>query len=152
VIKVFIDANIYFAGVVSKQGASALILELARRKKVQIFSSRLVLREADRNLRKKSDAATLKAFRRFIQNIKITVLPPLREELLAPYESMIHPKDVPVLAAASESKAEFLITLDRRHFLTPTLLSKLKKIKIMLPGEFLREIYLKGKDITNKNS
>ena len=144
-IKIFLDANIYFAGFASPEGASALILGLARRKKLTIVSSRLVLREADRNLRKKSSPSALKTFRRFLQNTKIHIAATPPEELLQPYESLIHPKDVPVLAAACESNAEFLITLDRRHFFTPALLSKMKKIKIVLPGEFLRDIYLKGK-------
>ena len=142
---VFLDANVYFAGFVSKEGASALILELAGRRKIAIWSSRLVLREADRNLRRKAPPSVLKAFRRFIQNTKIQVVPAPGEEMLKTYEPFIHPKDVPVLAAAVASKANFLLTLDRRHFLGPGRLSKLKKIKILTPGEFLREIHLKGK-------
>ena len=145
-MRVFLDANVYFAGFESSEGASALVLKLARRGKLTILSSRLVLREADRNLRRKSSPSALKAFRRFLQNTKINVVPAPQEEMLKPYEPLIHPKDVPVLAAAVLSKAGFLLTLDRKHFLTSSLSSKLmKKIKIMPPGEFLREVYLKGK-------
>ena len=70
-LKVFLDANVYFAGFSSKEGASSLILEMARRKKIILYASKLVLREADRNLRKKSTPAGLKAFRRYIQDTKI---------------------------------------------------------------------------------
>ena len=107
-----------------------------------VAASRLVLREADRNLRKKAAAEVLKTFRRYLQETKIQVIPPPRAESLASYEPFVHPKDVPVLAAAVESKAEFLITLDKKHFFTPPLFSKVRKMRIITPSEFLREVYL----------
>ena len=54
-IRVFFDANICFAGFDSPKGASAFVLELARRRKMEVYASKLVLREADRNLRTKSE-------------------------------------------------------------------------------------------------
>lgn len=144
-IRLFLDANVYFAGFVSKSGASALVLELARRKKVALFATKLVLREADRNLRKKSSPTVLKAFRRYLQNTKIHIIPAPDEKEFKRYEAYIHPKDLPILVAAIESKADFLITLDRRHFLTTQLLSQVEQIKIITSADFIREIYLKGK-------
>ena len=144
-IRVFLDANVYFAGFVSKEGASFLILDLARRKKLTLLASRLVLREADRNLRKKSSSATLKVFRRYLQNTKIHMIQIPDEKIFEPYAPYIHPKDLPVSAAAVESKADFFITLDKRHFLAPHVLSKVKKVKILTSADFIREVYLKGK-------
>ena len=143
--QVFLDANVYFAGFFSKSGASSLILELARRGKVSLFATRLVLLEADRNLRKKASPAVLKTFRRYLQNTKIHVMPMPDEKLFKPYEPYIYPKDLPILVAAVESKADFLVTLDRKHFFTSQLLSKVKKIKIITSADFIRETYLKGK-------
>ena len=143
--KVFLDANVYFSGCVSEQGASCLILELARRERIKLAASRLVLLEAERNLRHKSSKAVLKNFHRFLHQTKIQIIPTPKEELQSLYEPLIHPKDLPVLVAAIESKADFLITLDRRHFLTSKILFKIKWIHIMTPGDFLKEIYLKGK-------
>ncbi len=142
---VFLDANVYFAAFFSDTGASALILEFANRGKITVFASKLVLREADRNLRKKSSPAKLKAFHRFLQQTKIKILPPPEEASLKPYEEIIHPKDVPVLGAAVASKADYLITLDRKHFLNPKVMDKLQKIKILTPADFIRDIVLKGK-------
>ena len=45
---------------------------------------------------------------------------------------MIHPKDVPVLAAAVASKATYLITLDRRHFLTKAVSDKVPDLEALL--------------------
>ena len=144
-ICVFLDANVYFGGSVSKKGASSFILESAQRKKIELFASKLVLREAERNLRKKATETALKDFHRFLQGTKLCVVPVPNEKISEPYEASLHPKDLPVLAAAISCGAEFLITLDRRHFMNPPLLAKLKKPKILTPGDFFRDIFLKGK-------
>src|SRR5262245_24781070 len=122
-MRIFLDANVYFAGFYSEAGASSVILELARRKKINIVATKLVLREADRNLRQKATSKVLKRFRRFLQDTQITVIPAPSDALLRNYEAYIHSKDVPVLTAAIEGKVDCLITLDRRHFL----LEKVKK-------------------------
>ena len=139
--KVFLDANVYFAGFLSSQGASALVLQLARRKKIQVIATQLVLHEADRNLRKKTSPQTLKSFHRFLQETKIQIQPAVDDKSLRKYESLIHPKDVPVIAAAVEAKADYLITLDRRHFLTEKIQSEVKRIKMITPGDFIRELF-----------
>ncbi len=138
-IRLFLDANIFFAGFYSKTGASSLILQLASKKKWQIIASKLVLHEADRNLRKKSDPKSCKAFHRYLQQNKIIVVPAPEEKTLNKVESLIHPKDVPVLAAAIESGSDFLLTLDRRHFLTSNLAANVRKPRILTPGDFLRQ-------------
>ena len=144
-IRVFLDANVYFAGFHSPKGASGFVLELIRRKKIEAYASRLVLREADRNLRSKSDSKVLKAFRRYLQSVKVRIVPAPDESLFKPHESYLHPKDLPVLAAALLVKSDFLITLDRRHFLTPQVPARVTKIKICTPHDFIRDVYLKGK-------
>jgi putative PIN family toxin of toxin-antitoxin system len=139
--RLFLDANVYFAGFVSNQGASSLILELARREKLQIYASRLVLHEADRNLRQKTDRKTVITFHRFLQKTRIHVISSPNEKISERCEAVIHPKDAPVLAAAIEAQADFLITLDRKHLLTPEAISLSKefRLKILTPGDFLRE-------------
>ena len=136
--RVFLDANVYFAGSFSESGASSVILELARRRKVQLVATKLVLREADRNLRKKTDPKTLKRFHRFLRNTPINVVPALPDTVLQKYEPYIHPKDVPILAAAIEAAVDYLVTLDRRHFLTEKVNECAGKIKVLTPGDFIR--------------
>ncbi len=144
-LKVFLDANIYVAGFISKEGASHFLLEIAGRKKIILYASKLVLREAERNLRLKSKPENLKSFHRYLQKTKIHVVPAPEEKTLGPFEALIHPKDLPVLGAALSVRADYLITLDKRHFFTAALQSRTGKLKIMTPGDFIRQVYLKGK-------
>ena len=138
-IRVFLDANVYFAGFFSKTGASSLILQLAQRGKLQVVASHLVLREADRNLRKKAGRETVTAFHCFLKKTKVQVITSPSERTLRQYEASIHPKDVPVLTATLEAKVDFLITLDRRHFFTPSVMAVSGKLKILTPGDFLHQ-------------
>lgn len=138
--RVFLDANVYFAGCASPRGASALILQLARQGTIHLVTSRLVLREADRNLRRKSDRRSVEAFRHFLSTTDVTVLPTPDDKVLRRYEAHIHPKDVPVLAAAVEAQVGYLVTLDRKHFLTPAVQTCARDMKILTPGDFLKDI------------
>ena len=138
--RVFLDANVYFAGSASPTGASALILQLILKGRLEAVASRLVLREAERNLRRKRPPKDLKAFHRFLKRAKLHVIPTPPETAWKLYEGIIHPKDVPVLAAAVASKAAYLITLDRRHFLTKTVMENVPEMTILTPGDFLGEL------------
>ncbi|HAM41049.1 MAG TPA: putative toxin-antitoxin system toxin component, PIN family [Candidatus Omnitrophica bacterium] len=138
-VRVFLDANVYFAGCYSAKGASALLLKLAVRKRLQVVASRLVLREAERNLHAKADRKALRVFHRFLETATPRILRTPSAKTLAAYETIIHPKDVPVLAAAVEAKVDYLVTLDRRHFFAPLVEARIKSPRILAPGDFLQE-------------
>ncbi len=140
-IRVFLDANVYFAGCFSKDGASFFILELARREKMELVASKLVLREADRNLRKKSSPAALKTFRKFLQEVRIRIVSPAENELKI-YENVVEPKDVPVIVASVSAGTDYFLTLDRKHLLSSDRLARLKKPRVMSPGDFLKKVFL----------
>ncbi len=139
-VRVFLDASVYFAGCYSPTGASALILKLAKRKRLELVASRLVLREAERNLRAKGSRKTLQEFHQLLQAVKLRMIRTPSDAVLARYEGAIHPKDVPVLAAAVEANVKYLVTLDRRHFLTPAVRSKAAPVHVLTPGDFLKAL------------
>ena len=143
-LRVFLDANVYFAGSASSTGGSALVLQLILKGRIEVTASRLVLREAERNLRRKRPPKDLKAFHQFLKHAKLRVIRTPPETAWKSYEGIIHPKDVPVLAAAVASKAAYLVTLDRRHFLTKAVSDKVSGLVILTPGDFLRELVRQG--------
>lgn len=61
-------------------------------------------------------------------------------EKLEQYSSLVKPKDAHVLVAALLGGAEYLITLDKCHFMTPVIKAADLVIKIMTPGDFLTRI------------
>ena len=143
--RVFLDANVWFAGCHSLTGASALILELAARRRLHVVTSRVALREAKRNLSAKSPRRALQRFHRLLKAIPVEVVRAPDEEALASYADVIHPHDVPILAAALDAQVDYLVTLDRRHFLTPRVRARAGTVTVLTPGDALKDLIGRGR-------
>lgn len=134
--KVFIDAGMFIAGAESLSGGSNVVFRACQKGILRPVTTRLILREAERNIQKKLSSATLARFYKLIAELPLQ-LQPLPEDYRS-YEKIILAKDAHVLAAAIESKSEFLITLDRKHFQTQKIKEANLAIKICTPKEFLQ--------------
>jgi putative PIN family toxin of toxin-antitoxin system len=135
-IKVFIDTSVLIAGVASVTGASATVLDLCEAESIQMVISRQVLVEADRNFSAKLPGLVTQ-FRKFIQNLAPMMVedpPAIAVERAA---ALIERKDAPILAAAVEAKVDYLITLDKKHFLKKKVQRSIS-IEICTPGDFLK--------------
>jgi putative PIN family toxin of toxin-antitoxin system len=114
--KVFIDTNVLIAGVASVTGASAAVLDLCEAEILQMVVSRQVLVEADRNFSAKLPNLVIQ-FRRFIQNLALLMVEDPPAKTVEKAASLADCKDAAILAAAMQAEADYLITLDKRHFL-----------------------------------
>ena len=135
-IKVFIDTNVLIAGVASVTGASATILDLCEAESIQMVISRQVLIEADRNFSSKLPGLVTQ-FRQFIRNLAPLMVEDPPATAVERAAALTAQKDASILAAALEAKVDYLITLDKKHFLK----HKVKKnipIEICTPADFLR--------------
>jgi len=135
-IKVFIDTSVLIAGVASLTGASAAVLDLCEAESIQMVISRQVLVEADRNFSAKLPGL-VDQFRQFIRNLAPLMVEDPPSAAVERAAGLIDRKDAAILAAAIESKVEFLITLDKKHFLKQKVQRNLP-IEICTPSDFLR--------------
>ena len=135
-IKVFIDTNVLIAGVNSVTGASATILDLCEARVLQMVVSRQVLIEADRNFAAKFPQLVGR-FRQFMHNLAPLMVEDPTPESMEKAATIIDRKDAPILAAAENANVDFLITLDKRHFLNPKTRQKVM-LKVVSPIEFLQ--------------
>ena len=143
--RVFLDASVFIAAAGSASGGSSLILEVCRGIRFSAVTTRMILLEARRNIRKKLSSEAILRFYKEIANLDPEIIKPPTEERLSQYNDIIALKDQHVLASALEGKAAFLITLDRKHFQTETIRQANLSIIIMTPKEFL-ELVKKYKD------
>jgi len=143
--KVFLDASVFIAAAGSASGGSSLILEVCRGIRFSAVTTRRILLEAQRNIRKKLSSEAILRFYKEIANLNPEIIRPPTEERLSKYNDIIAFKDRHVLSSALESKATFLITLDRKHFQTEAIRQANLSIIIMTPKEFL-ELVKKYKD------
>jgi len=135
-IKVFIDTNVLIAGVNSVTGASATILDLCEARVLQMVVSRQVLIEADRNFAAKFPQLVGR-FRQFMHNLAPLMVEDPTPESMEKATNIVDRKDAPILAAAQNANVDFLITLDKKHFLNPRTRQKIM-LKVVSPIEFLQ--------------
>lgn len=138
--RVFLDASVWIAAAGSSTGGSALILELCRHGNATAVCSRIVLLEAEQNIRNKLGENALIRFYNDIATLDLDLIEVLTEDELADYSKIIDPKDAHVLAAAAKAKAEVVLTLDRTHFFSARVREATLPFQVMTPGDFLREL------------
>lgn len=137
--KVFLDANVLFAASYSQVGGSAEIIKRAKENKLILYSSRLAVKEAERNLRRKAGESQLDRFYGLVEEAKLILTESNKKRAKNQFKNLVGEKDAPILASAVKSKAKFLITLDRRHLLTLKVQKAELSIKIITPGQFIQD-------------
>lgn len=135
--RVFLDTSALIAGIVSATGAAREVLRLCEAGVVDLMISRQVLVEADRNISEKLPAF-VSDFRDWMNRMSpLLVEEPSKKEVVDAAQ-IIHAKDAPILAAAMNAEADYLISWNNRHFHKPSVI-KAVRFKIVTPGEFLQD-------------
>lgn len=134
--KVFLDTSALIAGIASSKGAARAVLQLAEIRLVEVIVSRQVIVEADRNIEDKLPEM-LSEYREFIKFLAPVLVDDPSHGEIKRFLTVINPDDAPILAAAVNADADFLITWDRKHFIGKNIHTH-SDMKIVTPGEFLK--------------
>jgi predicted nucleic acid-binding protein len=143
-IFVFLDASVLVAASRSPSGGSALVMEVCRGRRFRAALSARVLLEARVNIGEKFGETELVRFYQQVAALDPEMVPPPPPARLAQCASIVGDKDAHVLAAALECGAGYLVTLDRRHLITPTIQSAGLPVSMVTPGDFLKEVATQG--------
>lgn len=135
--RVFVDANVLIAGADSRSDANHAVLKLAELELIQLVTSRQVLDEAERNLRKKLPRA-LPNFAAQMAQLRLEIAPDPAEEEVERWRDLIEAKDTPILAAAIIAAPDRLLTLNSKDF-TPAVAAA-SGLVIQTPGEFVQDV------------
>lgn len=142
--EVILDSSVIISALHSSTGASAEILKLAEKGRVDVLAPRCLVKEITQVLGRKFPPA-IPGFHELIEN---EILRP-REDPARVYLSKAKgiikdPKDAPILAFAMEAKVDYLITLDRKDFIDDPSVSKKSKLKILTPASFVKFLKSQG--------
>lgn len=136
-VSLFLDSSALFAGVVSSVGAARVLLLLAEAGVVTAVVSEQVIAETERALARKAPAA-LPAYRQFLLSVGVRIVRDPPSEAVAAHQGWLpHPGDVPILVAAMQSGAHYLVPLNRRHFLDDPNLGARAGLLLGTPGDAL---------------
>ena len=105
--RVFLDANILVS---AAWRADNGLLALWKLTDVELLTSAYAIVEADRNIRTAEQRTRL---HRLVQSVEIVDEP---QDRGLPEGVRLPAKDVPILSAAVESRADYLLTGDKDHF------------------------------------
>ena len=132
----FLDSSVLFTATNSPSGGSSKLFTL---KSIELITSKFVLVEVERNVRKKLQSHHLERF--FMLASKLTILKHMpNDKLISKAKKVIVEKDAVILAEAKNTKTNFLVTLDRKHFLKPSVEKYLKPQKVLTPKMLLEKI------------
>ena len=129
---VFVDSSVFFTAVNSPTGGSAKLYTIQN---IRLIVSPVVLTETERNVRKKLHSYQLERFFKLVGKMQILNQKP-DLELIAKAKKIISEKDAVILTEAKLSKADFLVTLDKKDFLNEKVADFLKP-KIALTPKML---------------
>ncbi|MEG6522471.1 putative toxin-antitoxin system toxin component, PIN family [Desulfotomaculum sp. 1211_IL3151] len=133
--KVFFDSSVLIASLASPEGASNMLLSLCEMGLIIPVISEKVVTEVVRNIEKKLPHC-LPHYHSLFKILPFELADPT-DELLKEAERLINKKDADILAAAINSKVDYLVSLDK-HFFEADFSSL--NIKAYSPGELLKNI------------
>lgn len=135
--RVFLDSSVLVAGIFSQTGASSAILDLGEAGEIVIVLSKGVLVETDRVFEKKFPGLAGE-FRNFIKNLSPVMIDDPTAHEVREAAKAIDRDDALILAAAGKVNIHYLVSLDTKHFHSPSARQYLK-IPIVTPAQFLTE-------------
>lgn len=130
----------FVAAARSSTGGSAAVLVLCESGLARAVTSQLVLREAELNMGEKMSRDALLRFYRLLGGTPLEVAEPPTKEEIPRFSRVISERDAHVLAAGFKARADFILTLDRQHFMRPEVSKAVVPIMILTPGEFLKRL------------
>ena len=126
---VFFNASVILAGLASPTGGSAKLLKYVSQKKIRGIISEIILDEVIRRAEK------IKFTPQRVQFETLKIFKYVREPKLSSVEQfsdvVLDPGDLHVFASAYETDSEYLVSLDKKHFLS--LAGKIIKFTIISP-------------------
>ena len=136
-LNLFLDSSALFAGVVSSTGASRVLLLLGESEVIQITISEQVITETERAVARKAPQA-MTYLRKALRKTKLRIMPsPSRQQVEAHQDLIIDPTDVPIVLATMNAHVDYLVTLNRRHFIDDPGVAEKSGLRIGSPGDAL---------------
>ena len=115
--RLFMDTSALFAGIWSAEGGARMLLKLGEAEAIQPLVSSQVLREIEDVIRRKA-AQHMPALAVLIDRSRASVVPPVPVEVFERCRVLVlYPGDARILADAWYGAADYLVTLDKAHFL-----------------------------------
>lgn len=136
--RIYFDASVVIAAILSKTGGSAKLIQFVRLGVVVGVISQTVIAEVEEHASK--IGKTSSEIRQFIQDNKIIVRKKISEAEEEPYQGLVEEDDIHIVAGAKLTKCDYLVTLDKKHLLKDEVKKFVRPTKIVSPKDYLEEL------------
>ncbi|MBU3979522.1 putative toxin-antitoxin system toxin component, PIN family [Patescibacteria group bacterium] len=142
-MRVFFDASVIIAALLSTTGGSALLLKYIKAGKIIGITSQTAINEVleeDKTKKLKKSKAEIE---NFIARSMLAVREEITPEEIEPYRKSVDVKDAHLIAGATLTKCAYLVSLDKKHLVREDVKRKFLPLKIVSPKELIEEILLR---------
>lgn len=136
-MKVFFDASVIIAAMLSKTGGSALLLEYIKAKKIIGITSLTVIDEILDEDKFKKLKKSKEDIEQFIAESGLLVRKQVTASEITPYQGKVDIEDAHLIAGAKLTKCKYLVTLDQKHLLDENIRKRFLPLKIVSPKELI---------------
>lgn len=139
-IKIFLDASVIIAAMLSPTGGSAKVIKLGQLGVWAQITSQSVVDEVKDHTEKIGKSVV--EIDQFIKKHSVIVRKRMTKLEIKPFIELVDESDAHLIAGSKLTGADFLVTLDKKHLLKEDIKNKFKPLKIVNPQEFLQVILL----------
>ena len=139
-LRVYFDASIIIAALLSPTGGSSLLFQYVKAGKIIGVTSQTVIEETLKEDKPKKIKRSKREIEEFIAQSNLIVRESITIEEIAPYKDLVEIKDAHLIAGANLTKCSYLVTLDKKHLLKGDIKQRFLPLKIVSPKELLEDI------------
>jgi len=139
-MRVYFDASVLIAALLSPNGGSSLLIQYVKAKLIIGIISETVIEEILDEDKFKKFRKTKKEIEEFIAQCKLIVRESITLEEIKSYRGQVNPEDAHLIAGAIMTKCSYLVTLDKKHLLREDMQNKFLPLKIISPKKLLELI------------
>jgi len=136
-IKVYFDASVIFAALYSSTGGSYKLVSLVKNNVIIGITSQTVIKELENNL-EKLKIGTTDQIHHFIINNNFYILEKISLQQIQPFINKINLKDAHIIAGATITNSNYLVTLDKKHINNQKVKKAFTNLLIVSPKELLK--------------
>lgn len=138
--RVFFDASIIIAALLSPTGGSALLFQYIKRVTIIGISSQTVIEETLEADKPQKIKRSKEEIEHFIAQSGLIIRESITLEEITPYGGLVDQEDVHLIAGANMTKCSYLVTLDKKHLLRADIQKRFLPLRIISPKQLLEEI------------
>lgn len=138
--RVFFDASIIIAALLSPTGGSALLLQYIKIGKIIGITSQTTIEEILEEDKPQKINRSRKEIEQFIGKSGLLIRESITLEEVMEYNNLVDSEDAHLIAGANLTKCSHLATLDKKHLLRADIAQKFLPLKIVSPKDLLEEI------------